>query len=107
LVSSYLCFAAGGGSGPGVLCSLAVCHKNDILAVQYMARAAWTHAPGAPGLKLFGLVLLLAGWGLVISALALLADGAPRVIFILAGVGVEIVGLVLVIRAHSWRGAHE
>jgi hypothetical protein len=107
LVSFYLCVAGGGISGVGVLCSLPVCHKNDILAVQYMARAAWTHTPGAPGLKLLGLVLLLAGWGLVISALALVAEGAPRVIFVLAGIGVEIVGLVLVIRAHSWRGARE
>jgi hypothetical protein len=58
-------------------------------------------------LKLFGFVLLLAGWGLVISALALVSASAPRTAFILAGVGVEIVGLFLVIRAHSWRGAHE
>jgi hypothetical protein len=58
-------------------------------------------------LKLFGFVLLLAGWGLVICALALVAAYTPRAVFILAGVGVEIVGLVLVIRAHSWRGAHE
>ena len=58
-------------------------------------------------MKFLGFVLLLAGWGLVISALGLLAAGPPRVIFILAGVGVEIVGLVLVIRAHTWRGVHE
>jgi hypothetical protein len=54
-------------------------------------------------LKLFGFLLLLAGWGLVVSALALLAADAPRNIFILAGVGVEIVGLVIVIRAHTLR----
>lgn len=58
-------------------------------------------------MKLFGFVLLLAGWGLVICALALVAAYVPRATFILAGVGVEIVGLVLVIRAHSWRGAQE
>jgi hypothetical protein len=58
-------------------------------------------------LKLFGFVLLLAGWGLVICALALVTASGPRAAFILAGVGVEIVGLVLVIRAHAWRGAHE
>jgi hypothetical protein len=58
--------------------------------------------------KLFGFLLLLAGWGLVISALALLAADAPRNIFILAGLGVEIVGLVIVIRAHPLRrGAHD
>jgi hypothetical protein len=58
--------------------------------------------------RLFGFLLLLAGWGLVVSALALLAADAPRNIFILAGVGVEIVGLVMVIRAHPLRrGAHD
>jgi hypothetical protein len=65
--------------------------------------AARTHAPGTYRVKLFGFVLLLAGWGLVVSALALLAADAPRNIFILAGVGVEIVGLVIVIRAHTLR----
>jgi hypothetical protein len=58
-------------------------------------------------LKLFGFVLLLAGWGLVISALALVGASTPRNVFILSGIGVEIAGLVLVIRAHSWRGAHD
>jgi len=59
-------------------------------------------------LRLFGFLLLLAGWGIVLAALALLAADAPRIAFILAGVGVEIVGLVLVIRAHPLpRGAHD
>ena len=59
-------------------------------------------------MKLFGFLLLLAGWGLVVSALALLAVDAPRNIFILAGVGVEIVGMVIVIRSHTLRrGAHD
>jgi hypothetical protein len=58
--------------------------------------------------KLFGFLLLLAGWGLVVSALALLAADAPRNIFVLAGVGVEIVGLVMVVRSHTLRqGAHD
>lgn len=59
-------------------------------------------------LRLFGFLLLLAGWGLVLAALALLAADAPRIAFIVAGVGVEIVGLVLVIRAHPLpRGTHD
>jgi hypothetical protein len=59
-------------------------------------------------MRIFGFLLLLAGWGIVLSALVLLAAEAPRVAFVLAGVGVEIVGLVLVIRAHPIRrGAHE
>jgi hypothetical protein len=58
--------------------------------------------------KLLGFLLLLAGWGLVLAALALLPAPAPRTAFVFAGIGVEIVGLVLVIRAHLRpRGAHE
>ena len=59
-------------------------------------------------MRLFGFLLLLAGWGIVLAALALLAADAPRIAFILAGVGVEIVGFVLVIRAHPLpRGTHD
>jgi hypothetical protein len=66
------------------------------------------HRPGACRLRLFGFLLLLAGWGIVLSALALLATETSRAAFVLAGVGVEIVGLVLVIRAHPIRrSAHE
>ena len=62
-----------------------------------------TRAPGTHRVKLFGFLLLLAGWGLVVSALALLAADAPRNSFILAGMAVEIAGLVIVIRAHTLR----
>jgi hypothetical protein len=59
-------------------------------------------------MRFFGFLLLLAGWVIVLTALALMVADAPRIIFVLAGVGVEIVGLVLVIRAHPLRrGAHE
>jgi hypothetical protein len=59
-------------------------------------------------MRFFGFLLLLAGWVIVLTALALMAADAPRIAFVLAGVGVEIVGLVLVIRAHPLRrGAHE
>jgi uncharacterized membrane protein YccC len=50
--------------------------------------------------KIFGFLLLLAGWGLVLAALALLTASVPRAAFVLAGLGVEIVGLALVMRAH-------
>lgn len=73
-----------------------------------MARAVSTALPGARFVRIFGFLLLLAGWGIVLSALVLLAAETPRAAFALAGVGVEIVGLVLVIRAHPIRrGAHE
>lgn len=59
-------------------------------------------------MRLFGFLLLLAGWGIVLAALALLAADAPRTAFVLAGMGVEIVGLALVIRSHPLpRGTHE
>jgi hypothetical protein len=59
-------------------------------------------------MKLLGFLLLLAGWGIVLTAVGLLAASAPRVAFVLAGIGVEILGLVLVIRAHpAPRGEHE
>ena len=50
-------------------------------------------------MKLLGFLLLPAGWGIVLSAIALLA-AAPRTAFVLAGFGVEMLGLVIVIRAH-------
>jgi hypothetical protein len=59
-------------------------------------------------MRLFGFLLLLAGWGIVVGALALLAADTPRIAFVLAGIGVEIAGLVMVIRAHPVRrGARE
>jgi hypothetical protein len=58
-------------------------------------------------MKILGFLLLLAGWGLALAAVVLLAAAAPRAAFVLAGVGVEVVGLVLVIRGHSApRGEH-
>lgn len=59
-------------------------------------------------MKFLGFSLLLAGWGLVLAAIVLLAGGAGRAAFVLAGVGVEILGLTLVIRAHrAPKGEHE
>jgi hypothetical protein len=51
-------------------------------------------------MKILGFLLLLSGWGIAFASVALLAAGTPRVIFLLAGLGVEAVGLVLVARAH-------
>ncbi len=51
-------------------------------------------------MKIAGLLLLLAGWLLVLSALALLARSGPRSAFSVAGLGVEILGLVLFVRSH-------
>jgi len=51
-------------------------------------------------MKFPGFLLLLAGWGIVLAALALLGGSASRAAFVLAGIGVEILGLIVVIRAH-------
>ncbi len=51
-------------------------------------------------MKLVGFLLLLAGWVIVLSAIALLASAPQRVVFVLAGIGVEILGLVLAVRSH-------
>jgi len=51
-------------------------------------------------MKLAGFLLLLAGWVLVLATLALLGSASARMAFVLAGVGVEVVGMVLVVRSH-------
>ena len=51
-------------------------------------------------MKTLGFLILLAGWAIVLAALVLLAKEDARGAFIFAGLGVEITGLVLVIRAH-------
>jgi hypothetical protein len=51
-------------------------------------------------MKLAGFLLLLAGWCIVLSAIALLASAPQRAVFVLAGIGVEVLGLVLVVRSH-------
>ena len=51
-------------------------------------------------MKTVGLFLLFAGFALVLSALVLLSSNAPRGVFILAGIAVQILGLILTFRAH-------
>ncbi|MGA2482876.1 MAG: hypothetical protein ABSF92_07150 [Candidatus Acidiferrales bacterium] len=51
-------------------------------------------------MKLLGFLLLLAGWAIVLTAIVLLPGAAVRAGFIAAGVGVEILGMVLAVRAH-------
>jgi len=51
-------------------------------------------------MKLAGLLLLPAGWAIVLTAIVLLPPVPVRSGFVLAGVAVELVGLVLVTRAH-------
>jgi hypothetical protein len=51
-------------------------------------------------MKIAGFMLLVAGWVIVLAALVLLVAMTPRSWFVLAGLGIEGLGLVLVIRAH-------
>ena len=51
-------------------------------------------------MKLAGFLLLLAGWLLVLATLALLGSAPARTGFLLAGISVEVVGMVLMARAH-------
>lgn len=51
-------------------------------------------------MKLPGFLLLLAGWGIVLAAVMLLRRVPQLGGFVLAGVGVELMGLILVFRSH-------
>ena len=51
-------------------------------------------------MKIAGLLLLVSGWLLALSALALLAAGPARNAFVGAAIAVEALGLVLLARAY-------
>ena len=51
-------------------------------------------------MKMAAFLLLVAGWFLALCAVVLLRAPGARSAFVLAGLGVEVLGLVLVFRAH-------
>jgi hypothetical protein len=51
-------------------------------------------------MKIAGLLLLLAGWGIVLAALLMLSTLGQRTSFILAGIAIEGVGLGMLFRSH-------
>ncbi len=52
--------------------------------------------------------MMPSGWFIVLAALALLPAGAARAAFTLAGIGVEVFGLAVVVRSHAAsRGGEE
>ena len=55
-------------------------------------------------MKLAGFLLLLSGWAIIATAVILLIPANVRAIFVLAGVGVEVMGLALVIRSNPLAG---
>ena len=50
-------------------------------------------------MRLLGFFLQIAGWIIVLAAIALL-KGAPQTAFALAGFGVELAGVTLAVRSH-------
>jgi hypothetical protein len=51
-------------------------------------------------MRFTGFLLLLSGWIIVLAAVVLLKASPQQVAFVLAGMGVEALGLVLVVRSH-------
>ena len=51
-------------------------------------------------MKVTGLLMMPAGWFIVLAALVLLRTVIAQNLFVAAGVGVEILGLVLFVRSH-------
>ena len=59
-------------------------------------------------MRLTGFVLLLLGWSIVVAAVAILKPSTPpQAAFAVAGVGVEALGLVLVVRSHRIPRGHD
>ena len=59
-------------------------------------------------MRLTGFLFLLAGWLIVLAAVALVAPALLRAAFVLAGLGVEVLGLIFVVRSHfAVRGERE
>jgi hypothetical protein len=52
-------------------------------------------------MKLLALLLLVAGWAITLAAVVLLKTTPERSVFAIAGVGVEVLGLILAARAHQ------
>ncbi len=72
---------------------------NSCVNLSYRSARENPYAREIP-VKAAGLMLLAAGWLLVLAAIGLLAANGPRIAFLLAGIGVEILGIVLLARAH-------
>ena len=56
--------------------------------------------PRGVAVKLLGFLLLLAGWAIVLAAVILLSQMSARTAFVIAGLGVEMLGFALVVRSH-------
>jgi hypothetical protein len=52
-------------------------------------------------MRFAGFLLMPAGWIIVLAAVMLLPADPPRVVFALAGLGIEALGLTLVVRSYA------
>lgn len=51
-------------------------------------------------MKVVGFLMLLAGWFLILAAIVLFASPPLRAAFVLAGIAVEVLGMILAFRSH-------
>jgi hypothetical protein len=51
-------------------------------------------------MRIAGFLLLVAGWVIVTAALFLLRAPGPRAAFVVAGIAVQVLGLIFAIRSH-------
>jgi hypothetical protein len=51
-------------------------------------------------MRLSGFLLLASGWIIVLAAVVLLPSSPSQAAFALSGIGVELLGLTLVVRSH-------
>ena len=58
---------------------------------------------GGAFMKALGFLLLPAGWAIALAAVVLLRMAPQRAGFVFAGMGVEALGVILVVRAHLLR----
>jgi hypothetical protein len=74
---------------------------------ELLALTSDTRCGEGSSMKLAGLLMLVAGWLLILATLALLGAAPLRGAFIAAGLAVEAIGLGLLVRSHLvLRGDH-
>jgi hypothetical protein len=73
---------------------------SDPRRSQHKSPSGFGAISGRSRMKLAGLLLLVAGWGIVIAAVALLPSMMGRAGFVFAGIAVELLGLTLMVYAH-------
>jgi Flp pilus assembly protein TadB len=74
---------------------------------ELLALTSDTRCGEGSSMKLAGLLMLVAGWLLIVATIALLGTAPLRGAFIAAGIAVEAIGLGLLVRSHLvLRGDH-